>query len=173
MKSETGILNFLDKAFWAVWIALPFLIGARVYFGVTSTHFNAGAGACAGLPIIDFSMQGKILAGIFIGINVLLYLILLGCMHSLIRQFRRGSLFVEATLNSIVRIALLLLIWPFFQLIFLNLTSYVLFVLGDVSDWKLQYGLDLSLITSGMVILALRLVMSQAIKLHQDAQFTI
>ena len=70
MKSETDVLNFLDKAFWVVWAVLPFLVGARVYFGVTSTHFNAGAGACAGIPIVDFSLQGKVLTGTFIAINI-------------------------------------------------------------------------------------------------------
>jgi len=118
-------------------------------------------------------MLGKILASAFLGLNFILYIFLLAYMHILIRQFRHGSLFVDGTLKYMGRIAFLLLAWPFFRTALFNITSYILFILHDASEWKLQYGLDLSLVAAGMVILALRLVMSHAIKLHQDAQYTV
>lgn len=173
MKSDIQIFNRLDKAFWMVWGAIPFIVGIRVYFLFTSAYFNAEGSVCGGVPILEFSLVGKILACAFLGLNIILYLLLLGYMHMLIRQFRRGSLFVDGTLKYMQRIALLLLAWPFLRTVLFNLTSYILFALGDVSDWKLQYGFDLTLIATGMVILALRLVMSHAIKLHQDAQYTV
>jgi len=173
MKSDTQIISRLDKAFWVVWGAIPFVVGIRVYLLITSAYLNADGSVCGGKPIMEFSLLGKILACAFLGLNIILYLLLLGCMHMLIRQFRRGSLFVDGTLEYMRWIAFLLLAWPFVRTVLFNLTSYTLFVLGDVSDWKLQYGFDLTLIATGMVILALRLVMSHAIKLHQDAQYTV
>jgi hypothetical protein len=55
----------------------------------------------------------------------------------------------------------------------MTMTSYLLFKLGDVNDWAINFALDLPLISAGLVILALRFVMSHAIKLHHDAQYTV
>lgn len=153
--------------------AVPFIVGLRIYYLFTTAYFNAEGSVCGDIPIMEFTLLGKILASIFLGLNVILYLLLLGYMHTLIRQFRSGGLFVDGTLRYMQRIALLMLAWPFLRTALFNLTSYLLFLLGDVKDWELQYGVDLSLIAAGLVILAVRLVMSHAIKLHQDAQFTV
>jgi uncharacterized protein YybS (DUF2232 family) len=119
------------------------------------------------------SLAEKILAISFLCVNVILYVALLAYTHALTRQFRRGSLFVDGTLKYMKRIALLMVVWPFAKVISFNLTSYLLFQLGDAHDWNLQFGLDLPLISAGLVILALCLVMSHAIKLHYDAQYTV
>lgn len=173
MKSDIVIFSRLNKAFWMIWGAVPFIVGIRIYFLFTTAYFNVDGGICGGIPIMEFSMLGKILASAFLGLNLILYIFLLAYMHILIRQFRHGSLFVDGTLKYMGRIAFLLLAWPFFRTALFNITSYILFILHDASEWKLQYGLDLSLVAAGMVILALRLVMSHAIKLHQDAQYTV
>lgn len=173
MKTDTKIFNYLDKTFWTAWGVLPFIAGLRIYLLFTSAYFNADGSAGGEMPIMAFSLAGKILASSFLCANVILYVALLAYMHTLTRQFQRGSLFVDGTLKYMKRIALLLIAWPFIKLISFNLTSYALLHLGDVHDWKLQFTLDLPLISAGLVILALRLVMSHAIKLHHDAQYTV
>jgi hypothetical protein len=173
MKTDSNIFSCLDKAFWMVWGALPFVMGLRIYFLFTSAYFSAGGTACSEKPIMEFSLAGKILACSFLGIGIVFYIILLGLMHALIRQFQHGSLFVERTLKCMTRISVVLIAWPFVILVLFNATSYGLFRFGDLQDWALKYGLDLPLIAAGLIIFALRLVISHAIKLHHDAQFTI
>lgn len=172
-KTDTQIFSRLDKAFWMAWGALPFLAGLRIYFLYTSAYFNAGGIAGGEKAIIEFSPMGQILATSFLCINLILYIALLAYMHTLTRQFQRGSLFVENTLKYMKRIAILMIAWPFVKVISFNLASHALVRLGDVHEWKLQFDLDLALISAGLVILALRLVMSHAIKLHHDAQYTV
>lgn len=173
MKTDTKIFSYLDKTFWMAWGALPFIAGLRIYFLFTAAYFNADGSAGGEMPIMAFSLAGKIVASSFLCLNVILYVALLAHMHTLTRQFLRGSLFVDSTLKYMKRIALLMIAWPFIKLISFNLTSYALLQLGDVHDWKLKFGLDLPLISAGLVILALRLVMSHAINLHHDAQYTV
>lgn len=173
MKSDTVIFSRLNKAFWMVWGAVPLIVGIRIYFLFTTAYFNADGVVCGGIPILKFSLLGKILASAFLGLNVILYIFLLAYMHILIRRFRRGRLFVDGTLKYMKRIALLLLAWPFLRTALFNITSYMLFILHDASYWKPHYSLDLSLIAAGLVILALRLVISHAIELHQDTQYTV
>lgn len=173
MQTDSKIFNYLDKGFWMTWGALPFIAGLRVYFLFTSAYFNADGSAGGEMPIIQFSLAGKILASSFLCVNLILYVALLTYMHSLVRQFQRGNLFVDGTLKYMKRIALLMMAWPFIKVISYNLTSYTLVQLGDVHNWKMQFDLDLPLVSAGLIILALRLVMSHAIKLHHDAQFTV
>lgn len=172
-KTDTQIFSRLDKAFWMVWGALPFIAGLRIYFLFTYAYFNTEGTTGGEMPIMEFSLAGKILACSFLGVGTVFYVLLLGFMHALVRQFQHGNLFVERTLKCMTRIAAVLISWPFVILVLFNATSYGLFRLGDLQNWTLQYGLDLPLIAAGLVILALRLVMSHAIKLHHDAQYTV
>jgi hypothetical protein len=173
MKTDAKIFTYLDRAFWMAWGALPFLAGFRIYFLFTSAYFNADGSAGGEMPIMEFSLAGKILASSFLCVNVILYVALLAYMHTLTRQFQRGILFVDGTLKYMQRIALLMMAWPLIKVISYNLTSYTLVQLGDVHGWKLKFDLDLPLISAGLIILALRLVMSHAIKLHHDVQYTV
>lgn len=173
MNTDTRIFNNLDRAFWLVWGLLPLIAGVRIYFLFTSAYFNPDGSSGGEIPIMAFSLAGKIVVSAFLCVNVILYIALLAYMHILVRQFRRNSLFVDGTLQYMQRIALLMVAWPFIKTVFFNFTSCTLVQLGDVPDWKLQYELDLPLISAGLVILALRLVVSHAIKLHQDAQYTV
>ncbi|PZP57386.1 MAG: hypothetical protein DI586_00405 [Micavibrio aeruginosavorus] len=173
MDKDTKIFSTLDKAFWMVWGALPFLAGLRIYFLFTSAYFGTDGTVSGELPIMEFSLAGKILACSFLGVGIFFYVLLLGFMHALIRQFQHGNLFVERTLKCMTRIAAVLISWPFAILVLFNATSWGLFRFGDLQAWTFQYGLDLPLIAAGLVILALRLVMSRAIKLHLDAQYTV
>lgn len=174
MKTDAKIFGYLDKAFWMAWGAFPFIAGIRIYFlFIGGGSFNADGSAGGALPIMEFSLWGKILALSVLSVNIILYIALLAYMHTLIRHFQRGSLFVDGTLRYMKRIALLMIAWPFIRGISFNLTSYVLFLMDDVRAWQFRFELDLPLISAGLVILALRLVVSHAIKLHHEAQYTV
>lgn len=174
MKTDTKIFSYLDRAFWVVWAILPFIVGVRLYFLFTYGSFYAEGNAGRELSILELSWPGRILACSFLGIGLIFYISLFASMHALIRQFRSGGLFVEQTLTCMKHIALVMLIWPFLKNTLLNALAYGLFRLGDAPEWELKwFGFDLSLIAAGLVILALRLAMSHAIKLHQDAQYTV
>lgn len=173
MKTDTKIFSYLDKVFWMMWGALPFIIGFRLYFVFTYAYFDVDGNLGQEIPLIEFTLAGKILACTFLGLGTVFYVLLLAFMHSLIRHFQHGNLFVERTLKSMTRIGTLLIMWPILMLTTFNATSYFLHRLGDLKEWSFHYGLDLPLIAAGLVILALRLVMSHAIKLHHEAQFTV
>lgn len=170
METDTKIFKYLDRAFWMVWGALPFLVCIRLYYAFTFAYFNTEGQE---IPLMEFSLAGKVLACSFLSVGLIFYVLLLGFMHALIRQFQRGSLFVERTLQCMKRIAVVLIGWPFMMLVLFNVTQYGLFRLGDLQEWKPEYDFDLPLIAAGLVILALRLVISHAIELHRDAQYTV
>ncbi len=173
MRTGNGIFILLDRAFWVIWAILPIIVGIRIYFLFIYGSFNV-EGAGDAMPIMNFSGPGKILACFFLGVGLLFYMSLFAFMHRLIHQFRQGSLFVESTLKCMKRIAFVMLTWPFLKITLLNALAYGLFLLGDAPDWELEwFGVELTSLAAGLVIFALRLAMSHAIKLHQDAQYTV
>lgn len=174
MKADMEIFKRLDKAFWVVWGLLPLIIGIRLYFLFTYGSFNAEGGVGEGTPIMDFSWPGIVLACCIISIGLVFYISLFAFMHQLIRQFVHGNFFIERTLQCMKRIAFIMLAWPFVKIIILQILSYGLFVLDDINTWEPEWhGIELSLIATGLVVLALRLVMANAIELHRDAQYTV
>lgn len=174
MKADTEIFKRLDKAFWVVWAILPIIIGIRLYFLFTYGSFNAEGSTDAETRIMDFSWPGIVLACCIISIGLIFYISLFAFMHQLIRQFLHGNFFIERTLQCMQRIAFIMLAWPFVKIIILQIFSYGLFLLGDIKEWELQWhGIELSLIATGLVVLALRLVMVHAIELHRDAEYTV
>ena len=40
METDTKIFKYLDRAFWMVWGALPFLVCIRLYYAFTFAYFN-------------------------------------------------------------------------------------------------------------------------------------
>lgn len=173
MTTETKIFKHLDRAFWVAWLSLPFIAALRIYYLFTSGYFNIGAATPVTIAIIDFSTTGRVLASLMLCFNIILYVALMAYMHGLTRQFQRGELFVDGTLKYMKRIALLMIVWPFIKVVTLTATGYALYKIGDVEDWTVKFNLDLPLISAGLVILALRLAMSHAIKLHHEAQYTV
>lgn len=87
MKTDTKIFSYLDKGFWMAWGALPFLAGLRIYFLFTSAYFNADGSAGGEMPIMEFSLAGKVLSSSFLCVNLIFYIALLAYMHTLTRQF--------------------------------------------------------------------------------------
>lgn len=136
MKTDEKIFNYLDKAFWMMWGALPFIIGFRLYFVFTYAYFDVDGNLGQEIPLIEFSPAGKILACTFLGFGTIFYVLLLAFMHNLIRHFQRGNLFVERTLKSMTRIGCLLIVWPILVLTMFNATSYSLYRLGDLREWS-------------------------------------
>lgn len=173
MDKSTNIFQKLDRAFWAVWAACPIAFGYAVYYIVTEGIFMSRTDPGASFPITKFSLMGKLLASSYIGLNTILYILLFLFIHILINQFRRGNIFVRNTLTYMHRIAWLLLAWPFVEIIQYNLVAFGLDCLGDVPNWEPSYFIDLTFIALGLVILALRLVIHHAIKLHKDMQYTV
>lgn len=173
MNANMKFFSNLDKAFWVIWCALPLFAFIRIYYFFTAGYFNPDGSHGGDMPIIEFSLLGKVFVSTFLCVNVILYIMLLAHMHILVRQFRNNSLFVGQTLKYMQRIALLMMAWPIIKTVLYNLTSYVLVQLGDAHNWSMRYELDLPLISAGLVILALRFVMYHAIKLHLDTLYTV
>lgn len=174
MKTDAIIFKRLDQAFWAVWCILPVIIGIRLYFLFTYGAFNTAGTTSEETPIMDFSWPGIVLACCIISIGLVFYVSLFAFMHQLIRQFVHGNFFIDRTLQCMKRIAVIMLAWPFVKIIILQLLSYGLFLVGDIKEWTLEWhGIDLSLIATGLVVLALRLVIAHAIELHHDAEYTV
>ena len=173
MDNSSKIFQKLDRAFWVVWSAFPFFLGYGVYYVVTDGFFSSKTDPSKNFPIMNFSVMGKLLASSYIGLNIILYILLFLFIHTLINHFRRGNIFVRNTLTYMHRIAWLLLAWPFIEIMQYNLVAFSLDCLGDVPNWEPSYCIDLTFIALGLVILALRLVMFHAIKLHKDMQYTV
>jgi len=170
---ELKLFARLDLFCRILWVLFPITLCYGLYWVFEFGYFTETGDECSAHPIKEFSLPGKVLASIYLGINIVLYALLLAFIHHLIRKFRQGEMFVESTLEIMKSIAFVLMAWPFIEITLYNLVAYSLNKIGDLKDWDPSFYLELVLLALGGVILALRLVIAYAIKLHKDAEMTV
>jgi Protein of unknown function (DUF2975) len=173
------IFKFLDKFFWSVWLAFPVLIWMTFRSVLTETAFVADIGkvsaACAEMipQVGNFSFPGKAVAFTYIMSNFLVYMMLLGIAHVTIHRFAAGKIFVANTIKSLGHLGILIIAWPFFDLIATNATNYAFTVTGDLKTFEPNFLFDLAPFGVGLLVLTIFIVLRQAIELQQDHDLTI
>jgi hypothetical protein len=185
MRSDTKKLDslkwigFLDKFFWLLWISLPVMIGAFVYYLSTPETFLPAMTpeqiACAkAFPNpTNFSFWGKIMFWVPIVVLFGFYVLLMGILHHTIHKFATRPMFVNDTLRSMQHLAIALIGYPFVQSIVGILCNYGLTITDNFPEQYITFVPDVAVIAVGVFLLALKYVLKNAIDLKTENELTI
>jgi Protein of unknown function (DUF2975) len=176
---KTMIFKFLDKFFWIVWVALPVLIWMtfRTVLAENTIVTDIGkvSAACAEMipQVGNFSTAGKAVAFTYIVSNFLVFGVLLVIAHVTIHRFAQGNVFVANTIRALKHLGLIIVAWPFFDLIATNATSYAFTLTGDLKTFDPNFLFDVAPFGVGLLVLTIHSVLQHAIELQHDQDLTI
>jgi Protein of unknown function (DUF2975) len=169
----------LDHAFWALWVALPVMIGSIVWMlndpvallqGLTPEQMK-----CADIipKPANFSSTGKLLFWGMIAFTFSFYVFLMAMFHRMVRRFAKGQIFVSETLGSMQWIGAIMIAFPFAEVLVNNAVNYGLLKLGDSPVFAPSYMVDVGPIAVGAFLIALKFVLERAILLKSENDLTI
>ena len=170
----------LDLAFWAIWAALPVVVWLAYLRSTTvSASIAASLGPdqvkCAGLVAnpLEMSRPGQLLFWTLFALQLSFFAVLIGILHRMVHRFARGRIFASETLQGVWWMGIILVIWPFIDLITSNAVAYALHEIGDVKFLLPSYNVDIGTIAGGMFLMALKFVIEHAILLQSENELTI
>jgi hypothetical protein len=176
---KNAIFRFLDRFFWVVWVAFPFLIWMTfrsiLAENAIITDIGKVSADCAELipQVGKFSLTGKVFGFAYLASNFAIYAVLLAIAHLTIHRFAQGNIFVANTLRSLGHLGLIIITWPFFDLIASNVTAYAFTLTGDLKIFEPNFLFDVVPFGVGLLILTMRIALQHAISLKQDHDLTI
>jgi hypothetical protein len=175
MRADRSLKTFkvINLLFWAIWVAIPFCIAASTDFWDKAIVFSGIESGCTEAATKELSDAGKTAAFLFFVFDTLVYLILFGLMHIMVRDCAKGRLFINRSISIMGYIAAVVFVWPFLTLITFNLARYYLVTTGDLPIFKAEYQLEPIMIGAGLFFFVLRLVLQHALKMHEDAKLTV
>ncbi len=173
------LFHLLDRCFWLIWLAFPFLIWflARQVLdapALLAALSPENAACLKDMPMIEnFSTQGRAAFWALFGFDVAFYVLLLGLTHSVIHRCAAGQVFVASMIGTLRQIGIVIAAYPPIALVLGNLVLMVFVVQGDVAVFQPELGLDLPVIAVGLLLVTMAAAMQMAVRLHQDAELTI
>ncbi|MGY4625826.1 DUF2975 domain-containing protein [Bradyrhizobium sp. USDA 4486] len=170
----------LDLAFWAIWAALPVMVWLAYRANTTASASIAASlspeqAKCAGIVAnpLDMSRRGQLLFWTLFALQLSFFAVLIGILHRMVHRFARGRIFVSETLQGVWWMGIILVIWPFIDLITSNAVAYALHEIGDVKFFLPSYNIDIGAIAGGVFLMALKFVIEHAIRLQSENELTI
>ncbi len=170
-QADVKVLKRLDAVLWGLWLLAPFLI-IKVVRLTWSLPFNL-LNVTEIAAVSSYSMQGQIMIGLVLAIQVALYVYLVFLIHRLVRQFIKGEILISATLNTMKKMAYLFLSVPFVLLLMENLSLFLLHQFGDLASWQPFFDFDIVGFAVGLMFLALHILIQHAVQLQKDIDLTI
>lgn len=173
------VFQWLDKLFWLVWLAFPVLLWQTYATVIDQSTLAAelpkGAENCAELipRVANFSFQGKASFVVYFVGQYVIYALLLWLAHTAIHRCATGRVFVSDTLQTLGLLGVIIVFWPFYELITTNLLAYSLTVTGDMKTYRPDFLFDVGPLGVGLLILAMRAVIGHAINIKKDHDLTI
>lgn len=171
--------RFLDRAFFAVWVALPVMIGIAIWSilhqgeplaGMTSDQMQC----LKVLPTVSsLSSTGQTIVWTLFAFNASIYVVLLVFLHGMVRRFARERIFVSETLASLWQMGLILIVWPFLETGASTLASFALWKSDELPFSYYSFNLDVAPIAVGLFLLATQSVIGKAMALKEDSDLTI
>jgi Protein of unknown function (DUF2975) len=171
--------KLLDRLFWLVWLAFPIIIwlnyAAVLDQSALMAEMPPQASDCAALvpQVANFSGKGKAQVLAYFLTQYAVYAWLLYLAHSAIHRCATGQVFVAGTLDTLKLLGIIIVAWPFFDLVASNLLSYALTLTGDLKQYSPNLLFDVGPFGVGLLILTMRAVLGHAIVLKQDNDLTI
>jgi hypothetical protein len=171
--------RFLDRAFIAVWVALPVMIAVAIWsmlhqgeplVGMTSEQMQC----LKVFPTpLSLSSTGQTILWTLFAFNASIYVVLLGFLHGMVRRFARERIFVSETLASLWQMGLILIVWPFLETSASALAAFALWETDEVPFSYYSFNIDVAPIAVGLFLLATQSVIRKAMALKEDSDLTI
>lgn len=178
-QETTRLFRRLDRAFWLIWLAFPAVLFAEAVAirrqDETLAAVAPQAAAClADLPQVDrFSAAGQAVFWSLFAAQALVYALLLGLAHRVIRRCAAGEIFVAEVMRTMRAIGLIITALPIALLALDSAALAALVALGDLHAFSPSLDLDLPTLGAGLLFLTLAAAMRQAMALREDADLTI
>lgn len=170
----------LDLAFWMIWAAFPVIVWLAYRHNTTASASIAASlspeqAKCAGIVTnpLDMSPQGQMLFWTLFLFQLSFFAVFTGILHRMVHRFARGRIFVSETLQGMWWMGIILVIWPFIDLITGNAVAYALHEIGDIKFFLPSYNVDIGTIAGGVFLMALKFVIEHAILLQSENELTI
>ncbi len=177
--SETRWFIIMDKLFWVLWVLLPVTAIGLLWIVNDPNSYNAGLTAeqstcMANLPLPpNYSMTGKLALGSIVAFSFVFYAVIMGILHRMIRRFAKGNQFDQHTLKSMQWFGIILIAFPFADMLLTYIVGFILKQTGDAGLYSMSYFLDIGPIAVGIFVLALMHVLKNAIALKTENDLTI
>jgi hypothetical protein len=169
--ADVKVLKRLDAILWGLWLLAPLLIykAVRLTWSLPFDLLNVTNKAA----VSSYSMQGQIVIGFFIALEIAMYVYIVFLIHKLVRQFIRGEILISATLSAMKKMAYISIFTPIVLLLIYNLNLYLLHSLGDLQSWQPYFDVDVVSVAIGLMFLALHILIQHAVQLQKDVDLTI
>lgn len=173
--SEHVLFKQINRLFWLIWILLPFYLYKAIPWleSPPGNMFLSQQELCSVDATQQLSVTGQWIAWIYFGINTLIYLTLFGLMHHLVHTFAKGEVFLKKTLTFMGYIAGLVISWPLIDVVSFNVIGWLLQRMGELSVFHPDFQVDVMTLGSGAFLLVIRVILSHALKLHDESRYTI
>jgi hypothetical protein len=173
------LFQWLDRAFWLIWLGFPVMIWLLVQSVLDAPAQLLAlapeqATCLAELPLPStFSPTGQWVFWLAFAVEMVMFAALLAMAHAVIHRCATGQVFVSGMIGTLHRIGLLIVGFPVVDLVLQNLTLWVYVQTGDVPTFSADFALDLPVIGVGLLLITIAAAMRMAVQLHQDAELTI
>ena len=168
----------LDKLFWVLWIAFPIMFLTLAYFIADPATYTTGLTdaqiACFGSTPIptNYSFSGKLLFWSIFVVQFVFYGTLFYILHLTIHRFAKGDIFDFHTLRRMHILGVILIGFPIFTFVQSAIVSYGLLYTDKIDSGSLEI-LDVGPIAVGIFIIAIKLVLQNAMSLKTENDLTI
>lgn len=173
------LFQWLDRAFWLIWLGFPVLIwalvreieGAPAQLAVLAPE---QAACLAELPQVAlFSAAGQTVFWLGFAFTMFVFVVLLALAHQVIRRCAAGQVFVAPMITSLRRIGLIIAAFPIVDLALQNASAWAYVQTGDMVAFAGSYALDIPVIGVGLLLVTMAAAMRMAVQMHNDAALTI
>jgi hypothetical protein len=178
---NSGVLSFqrLNYLFWVIWACVP------VLFYKLFTLINDPATYTQGMTpeqvscvqdIMNpatFSSWGKVLLNIPLLSAFVFYIILIFSFHRMVYRFAKGGAFDAFTLRHMKILGYTLICYPFFDFILGHLVAAGLVYTGDTKTGIGAPFVDVAVVGAGFFVIALMIVLRNAIAIKSENDLTI
>ncbi|MDR3435052.1 DUF2975 domain-containing protein [Telmatospirillum sp.] len=179
LESNMRLFRRLDRLYWLIWLLYPVTLWLSVHSILDTAALRDimkpnPAGCFESLPLpANFSLSGKMVYWSLFASAHAFFVAMLVVVHTAIRRFAKGDVFVLKTLHSVRQLGMLIVGWAVYQLAFNNLMAYGLFVTGDLQGYHADYEVDVPTLAVGLFVLTFKFILERAVTLQEDVDLTI
>jgi hypothetical protein len=179
--SKTSIVAFqrLNYVFWIVWALLPFLFYKIWNLVNNPMTFTEGLTPeqvkCMGEIInpASFSTKGMFLYNLPVLSTFAFYIVLIFSFHRMVYRFAKGGAFDSHTLSNMNILGYTLVGYPVFDFALGHFVATMLQYTGELKTYSGPIFIDIGVVAAGFFIIALMIVLRNAIAIKSENDLTI
>jgi hypothetical protein len=178
-KTSTVAFQRLNYVFWVVWALLPFLFYKIWNLVNNPASFTEGLTPqqvkCMGEIInpATFSMSGTFLYNLPVLSTFAFYIVLIFSFHRMVYRFAKGGAFDSHTLYNMKILGYTLVGYPIFDFALGHFVALMLNYTGELKTYSAPIFVDIGVVAAGFFIIALMIVLRNAIAIKSENDLTI